>query len=122
MINGKTLYTYKAKVIYVYDGDSVRMDIDLGFKVIMSNQMVRLMDIDAPELRGDEREYGLITRDYLRGLIGGKEVLILSHKDKSGKYGRWLVDIFLSDETIEGGYLHVNKHLVDEGHARIYGE
>jgi micrococcal nuclease len=51
-----SLYTYKAKVLSVYDGDSLRLDIDLGFKVVMQNQRVRLLGIDTPEVRGEERE------------------------------------------------------------------
>lgn len=112
-----TLYTYKAKVLSIYDGDSLRLDIDLGFKVVMHNQRVRLLGIDAPEVRGDERDQGLITRDHLRELLQDKEVIIKTFKDKYGKYGRWLVDVFLPSED---GLLNINRHLIDEGLATPY--
>lgn len=117
-----SLYTYKAKVLSVYDGDSLRLDIDLGFKVVMQNQRVRLLGIDTPEVRGEEREAGLVARDYMRDLLLDKEVIITTIKDSYGKYGRWLVDIFLPDSTQESGFLNVNEHLISEGLAVPYGK
>lgn len=120
MMTDSTLYTYKAKVLSIYDGDSIRVDIDLGFKIGMHNQRVRLLGIDAPELRGDEREQGLITRDYLRDILQDKEVIIKTFKDKYGKYGRWLVTVFLPDESQENGLLDINEHLIEKGLAVPY--
>jgi micrococcal nuclease len=120
MITANTLYTYKAKVVSIYDGDSLRLDIDLGFKIVMQNQRGRLLGIDTPELRGDERESGLVARDYMRDLLLGKEVIITTIKDSYGKYGRWLIEVFLPDETQESGFLDVNKHLISEGLAVPY--
>lgn len=121
MIDDDTMYIYKAKVVSIYDGDSMRVDIDLGFKVSLSNQRVRLLGIDTPELRGEEREQGLIVRDYVRSLLNGEEVILKSYKDKYGKYGRWLVEVFMFDPTEEGGLLNVNQHLIDKGLALPYG-
>ena len=88
----------------------------------MSNQRVRLLDIDAPEMRGEERDQGIITRDYMRSLLSNEEVIIKTYKDKYGKYGRWLVEIFIFDPSEEGGLLNVNQHLIDKGLALPYGE
>ena len=74
---------------------------------------LRLYGIDTPELRGPEREQGLVVRDILREKILDKEVEIHSYKDKQGKYGRYLATIILDG-------LDVNQWLVDNGHANVY--
>jgi micrococcal nuclease len=66
------LYHYKAKVISVYDGDTIRCDVDLGFGIWKFNEQFRLANIDAPELRGREKQRGQISRDQLRSRILGK--------------------------------------------------
>lgn len=112
------LYNYRAKVVGVYDGDSVTIDIDLGFKSWLINQKVRLYGINTPEIRGEERPDGLIAKARLQELVLGKEVVITSYKDKAGKYGRWLVTIFLKDEN--GMWENINQLLVSEGLAEVY--
>ena len=107
------LYTYKAKCTDVYDGDSVTLDIDLGFNQWMLNQKIRLYGIDTPEIRGAERETGLVSAQRIRELIENREVTLKSHKDKAGKYGRWLATIYLGD-------VNINELLFDEGLAVRY--
>jgi len=112
------LYNYKAIITNVYDGDSVTMDIDLGFKHWMKDQKTRLYGIDTPEIRGEERSEGLIVKDRLKELILGKEVIITSYKDKAGSFGRWLVTIYLQDE--DGVWENINQLLLAEGLAEVY--
>ena len=112
------LYNYKAKITDVYDGDSVTIDIDLGFKSWLLGQKLRLFGIDTPEIRGDERPEGLIAKDRLEELVLGKEVIITSYKDRTGKYGRWLATIYLKEE--DGTWTNINQLLVDEGLVEIY--
>jgi len=107
------LYTYKALCVSVYDGDSITLDIDLGFNHWMLNQKIRLFGIDTPEIRGPERPDGLVSAERLRGLIEGKDVLMVSHRDRTGKYGRWLATIYL-------GNTNINQLLLEEGWAKIY--
>ena len=108
------LYTYKAEVTGVYDGDSVTIDIDLGLGTWRRGEKLRLYGVDTPEVRGESREAGLIARDFLRALVLGKPVIIRTHKDQEGKYGRLLAEIFLADGT------NVNELLVERGLARRY--
>ena len=59
------MYEYHGFVSEVYDGDTITVDIDLGFYIHIHNQKFRLLYINAPEVRGSEREKGLISRDAL---------------------------------------------------------
>ena len=113
------LYHYRAEVKSVYDGDTCTVDIDLGLGVWIRGEKVRLLRINAPELRGPEKAVGKVSRDYLRGLILGKQVFIQTQKDKRGKYGRYLAEIWL--ETSPGKWVNINDSLVDAGHA-VYKE
>lgn len=112
------LYNYKARVVGVYDGDSVTIDIDLGFNIWMRNQKVRLYGIDTPEIRGEERPEGLVAKDRLKELILDKDIIITSYKDRTGKYGRWLATIFLKEE--DGSWMNINQTLLAEGLAKVY--
>tara|TARA_B100000424_G_C22874128_1_gene465456 strand:- start:228 stop:548 length:321 start_codon:yes stop_codon:yes gene_type:complete len=105
------MYIYNAIIVSVYDGDTVTADIDLGFEVWLKGQKLRLLNINTPEVRGKEKAEGIVSRDALRSRILGKEVKIKS--DRKGKYGRWLVEIFLDDENI-------NNWLLAEGLAKPY--
>jgi micrococcal nuclease len=87
-----------AKVVSVYDGDTVRADIDLGFNIIMNNQSIRLLGINTPEVRGDEKAQGIIVRDYVREQILEQNIILKTYKDSKGKYGRWLGEIFYTKE------------------------
>ena len=106
------MYQYKAKIIDVYDGDTVTAMVDLGFYHFQQMKF-RLYGTNTPEIRGEEREQGLIVRDILRSMILDKEVIINSYKDKQEKYGRYLANI-----VIDG--VDVNHWLVQNGHAQEY--
>ena len=81
-----SVYTYKATVTSVYDGDTLTVDIDLGFSIILRNIKLRLLGIDTPELRGGTEK----TKSL------GKEIFVESHK--KGKYGRYLATIWCIDD------------------------
>lgn len=112
----KYLYFYKAIVTDVYDADTITVDISLGFGLWSKGEKIRLSGIDAPEVRGEEREKGIIARDYLRGWILNKEVLIQTVKDKKGKYGRYLATIWVFNQDL---WISVNATLVHEGYAEF---
>lgn len=106
------MYNYKAKIIDVYDGDTVTAMVDLGF-LHFQEMKLRLYGIDTPELRGEEKEAGIVVRDIVRAMVLDKEVEIHSYKDKQGKYGRYLANII-----VDG--VDLNKWLVENNHAKPY--
>jgi len=115
------LYVYRAVVASVYDGDSIRFDIDLGCKTWLINEPIRLWGIDAWELRGEERQEGLKAKEFVENLLPvGTEVLIRTHKDRKDKYGRWLAEVVIDDGVTESEK-DVATLLVEAGHA-VYKE
>ena len=108
-----SLFYYKAFVDSVYDGDTITCTIDCGFKLSMKKQKIRLSGINTPEMRGEERERAIIVRDTLRNKILGKEVILKTEKDKTGKYGRYLATVYINGEN-------VNEWLIEEGYAEVY--
>ncbi len=113
-ISKESLYYYLAYVDKVYDGDTITVTIDLGFHLLSGNNKIRLARIDAPEMRGEEHESGVKSRDFLRQLINGKEIMLETKKDKKGKYGRYIGEIWLETED---GYENINDMLVKNGYA-----
>lgn len=111
----KQLYIYEAFVTKVYDGDTITVNIDLGLTTSINGEKIRLHRINTPEVRGPEKPEGLKARDFLRGLILDKKIVLETIKDKKGKYGRYLGEIFLEME--DGSWLNLNDHLVEKGFA-----
>jgi len=115
------MWTYRAIVKKIYDADTVTVDIDLGFGVWLRGQSLRLLGIDAPEIRGEEREQGLASRDVLLKWIPlESSVTIVTYKDAKEKYGRWLAEIFIPDEAQGGKLISINEQLVAGGYAERY--
>lgn len=108
-----SLYTYRAKVTAVYDGDTLTADIDLGFSVVLRDQTIRLARINAPEMRGASAETGVKSRDALRAQVLGKTVVLRTIKDAREKYGRWLGEVWADGKC-------VNDWLLSEGLAVKY--
>ncbi len=111
------LYHYNAQVRSVYDGDTCRVDIDLGLGIWIRDEKLRLARINAPEVTGDTRALGIASRDALREYIGGKEIIIETIKDQRGKYGRYLAEIWLPEGD---GYVNINDELVANGYAEYH--
>ena len=106
-------YKYKARVISVYDGDTFRCDIDLGFNSWLHNEQIRLLNLDTPEVRGDEKVAGLVARDFVNERILNKHIVLQTEKDKKGKYGRWLATVWYCDVKT-GEWIDLNTELVME--------
>ena len=111
----KTLYHYKAKVTKVYDGDTCTVEVDLGMHTFLKDEIVRLNRINAPEVKGPEKEKGLKSRDFLKGQILNKEIILETIKDQDEKYGRYLGEIHL--EKKPGEFMNINDLLVKKGFA-----
>ena len=103
-------YLYEANVTAVYDGDTITVDIDLGLGIWVHSEKLRLHRINAPEVRGESRPQGIESRDWLREQVLGKEVIVQTIKDKKGKYGRYLAEVWLEGQNI-------NDSLVENGFA-----
>jgi len=117
------VYEYSARVVNVVDGDTLDLDVDVGFRHRMIDRF-RLYGINAYEVRGAaERRKGRAAKAALIDLIGGSAVLLRTHEDSRGKYGRWLADIYLEGMGEPTVFVsgrrcqHVNEWLVDQGHA-----
>ena len=112
-------YTYCAYVTDVYDGDSITVDIDLGLNTWSMGQKLRLYGINTPEVRGTDKERGLMVRDYVRHellFVAKWKVLIRTHKDRKGKYGRWLATVYYGEKYER----NLNEELVQLGYAGPY--
>jgi micrococcal nuclease len=111
-----TLYHYKAIVTSVYDGDTCTVDIDLGLSTWIRGEKLRLYRINAPERKGNERAKGLLSRDFLKSKIEGKEITIETIKDRKEKFGRYLAEVWLEEK--KGKFININDLLVTEGFAK----
>jgi len=122
------MYEYRCKVLRVVDGDTVDVDIDLGFGIILKDERVRIMGIDTPESRTSdkvEKQFGLAAKKRLKDLVGGKSGPILKTQinkdgeDMRGKFGRVLGDFTVYDPKVDAWRM-VTEMLVEEGHAVAY--
>jgi micrococcal nuclease len=110
---------YVKKVTKVVDGDTIDVEIDLGFDISFSSR-VRLAGIDTPESRTTdkmEKALGLEAKAYLKNQIeSAKTVVIKTEKmDSSEKYGRILGWVFL-----DGSSVSMNEKMIEDGHAWGY--
>ena len=115
------MYEYRCKVLKVIDGDTVDIDIDLGFGTWIRNERVRIMGIDTPESRTSndiEKKFGLAAKSRLQELLGETAILKTQvnkkGEDMKGKFGR-----ILGNFTTEDGRSCADI-LCEEGHAVAY--
>lgn len=107
-VDNSKLYYYKAQVLRIIDGDTIDVSILIGFNISLTERL-RLARINAPEVRGEEREAGLAAKEWLISQIAiGSEILIRTEKDDS--FGRYIAEIYLDD-------LNLNDEMVKVGHA-----
>jgi len=108
-------YVYRCTVTRVVDGDTVDVNIDLGFNMVNVDR-VRLLGIDTPESRTrnkKEKFLGLASKARLKELLKGQKVFLKTTKDGTGKFGRILGSLYVGDTNI-------NEQLIKENHARAY--
>jgi micrococcal nuclease len=111
-------YEYNAKVNKVVDGDTIEVDIDLGFNVRLADQKVRLLGIDTPESRtadAVEKVFGLASKDFVKHFIESADnwIVLRTHKlnDDNEKFGRLLGEVIhpktgkvLNEELVTNGF------------------
>ena len=113
------MFEYFCKVTRVVDGDTIDVNIDLGFN-IWHKARVRMLGIDTPESRTrnlEEKALGLASKARLKEMLKGVKVKIEGAKEK-GKFGRVLANVIIIDK--DGNETNCNDQLCAEGHARPY--
>ena len=118
------MYEYRCNVVHIVDGDTVDVDIDLGFGVWMKKQRIRLYGIDTPESRTrdlEEKRYGQAAKAYLTGMLDDEAGITLkTHKDKEGKFGRILGELWRTTNYADQS---INEYMVEKHHAvRYFGQ
>lgn len=115
------MYEYRAYVKKVVDGDTVDVDIDLGFGIMLTDERVRIMGIDTPESRTSdkvEKIFGLASKNRLKELLGDTTILktqiAKDGEDMRGKFGRVLGDFIGKDGRL------VTEVMIEEGHCVPY--
>lgn len=121
------MYEYRAKLVNVVDGDTVDVDIDLGFGIWMRDERVRIMGIDTPESRTRdlvEKKFGLAAKERMIQLLSNDSIVLKTQiarngEDMKGKFGRILGDFSIyyapQDRTVP-----VSEIMILEGHAVSY--
>ena len=108
------LYHYKMTVTKVVDGDTIYGDVDLGFSIGFRKMEFRLSGINTPEIKGPNRDSGLVSKKFVEDTILNKEVIIVTKKDGKEKYGRYLAEVFF---LVDVEWISLNKTLLDKGLA-----
>ena len=115
------MYEYNFKLVKVVDGDTIDVDIDLGFGTWLRNQRIRMMGIDAPESRTSDKEekvYGLLAKEKLNTLLANSRTL-RTFKDTKGKYGRILADVIVY-HSAEDRWCGATEVMINEGYGVKY--
>lgn len=111
------MYEYRCKVTRVVDGDTVDVDIDLGFGVWLHKERVRIYGIDTPESRTrdlEEKKYGLAAKEFVKTFVKGTPIILRTEKyDAKGKFGRILGDIIVNKVSM-------SDTMIKEHHAVPY--
>lgn len=99
------MYKYNCIIVRVIDGDTVVVDIDLGFDTWLKNQYVRLHGVNTPEVRTRdlfEKEKGLAAKEYVEKLLPvGSHRQLFSREYQRGKYGRIIGDFWIGDDVYD---------------------
>ena len=109
------MYQYKCKIIEIIDGDTVKVDIDVGFNIWMNNMVIRLLGVDSPESRTSdpiEKSFGILSKKRLAELLPISSVQTVQ-TTIDDKYGRILGDFIVNKESISAS-------LIKDGYAVPY--
>jgi micrococcal nuclease len=120
------VYEYNVTVKKVVDGNTLDVDVDLGFGVKIT-QRLRLARIDAYETRAikgttpEDKKMGMEAKQFVIDTLSGKTISIMTKKDRTGKYGRFIVEVFYfrDEDNIEEAEINLNDKLVELGYAKF---
>ena len=117
------MFEYNCTIVRVVDGDTVDVDIDLGFGVWLRKQRIRFHGVDTPESRTrdlEEKKYGLAAKAFVEGhLPVGSIRTLTTVKDKVGKYGRILCKFKAWDAQTDA-CVYLNQLMIIKHHAVEY--
>ena len=114
------MYEYPCKVVHIVDGDTVDVDIDLGFGIWMHKERIRLYGIDTPESRTrdlEEKKYGLAAKKFLTGMLDDAQIILKTYKDAEGKFGRILGELWRTTNYADKS---INEYMIEKHHAVKY--
>ena len=116
-------FLYKCIIQRIVDGDTIDVDIDLGFGIWLRKERVRIAGIDTPEKRTRdkvEKVFGLAATAKAHELVPeGSECIIRTRRDKAGKYGRTMGDFVMQDGRLYTEVMVETHHAVPyEGQAK----
>ena len=115
------MYEYRCKVVKIIDGDTVDVDIDLGFGVWLKKERIRMFGIDTPESRTrdlEEKKYGNAAKEFITGMLDDEGGIVLkTRKDKEGKYGRILGELWRTTDFADKS---INDYMIEKHHAVRY--
>lgn len=118
------MHEYKVKIRRIVDGDTVDVDIDLGFDMILSKQRIRLYGIDTPESRTRDKEekfYGKLSAKFLKEQCkNSSEIFLKTYLDKKGKFGRILGELIVDGVNINK--MMIEKYMAVEYHGQSKDE
>ena len=121
----KNTYEYNVTIAKVVDGDTVDVDIDLGFGMVYKKQRVRMLGIDTPESRTRdlvEKKFGKASKKHLKKLLEEADSITLISHDKV-KFGRIRCELFvhhLEGHPVFGHKVNVNEQMIADHHAVPY--
>ena len=110
------MYEYRCEIVKIIDGDTVDVDIDLGFGVWLKKERIRMFGIDTPESRTrdlEEKKYGLAAKAFLTKWLSAGNITLKTQKDAEGKFGRILGELWYGD-------VNINQKMIEEHHAVEY--
>ena len=120
------MYEYKCKIVKVIDGDTVDVDIDLGFGIWVRGERVRLHGVDTPESRTRdkvEKKFGLASKKFVQAMLpkGSDQTLVTEKQgdDAKGKFGRILGKFRVYDHHTDS-WMFLGDIMIRQGYAVAY--
>lgn len=109
------MFEYSATLIAIVDGDTLKLDVDVGFKIHV-REVFRLARINAPELLTLE---GMQSRNFIAEQLA-KATALKVQTSRQENYGRWLAEILIQTKDRASEWVNLNTLMLTSGHAAKY--